>query len=69
MSKAVFYRCKVCGNLVALVNDGGGTLVCCGQEMTKLEANTTDAAHEKHVPVVTKTEGGIEVAVGSACTP
>ncbi len=64
-----FYRCEVCGNMVALIKNGGGTLVCCGQDMIKLEANTTDAALEKHVPVVTKVGGTIKVAVGSTLHP
>ena len=50
MDNALFYRCERCGNIVALVNVGGGTLSCCGQEMTKLIANSTDAAQEKHEP-------------------
>lgn len=64
-----FYRCGVCGNVVATVTKGGGTLSCCGQEMTRLEANTTDASREKHVPVVTKADGRVRVAVGSAPHP
>lgn len=27
------YRCNICGNEVRVVKIGGGTLVCCGQEM------------------------------------
>jgi len=27
------YRCEVCGNVVSVVEAGGGTLVCCGQDM------------------------------------
>ncbi len=27
------YRCNVCGNEVTVAKVGGGTLVCCGQEM------------------------------------
>ena len=63
------YRCEVCGNIVALIKKGGGTLTCCGQEMTKLKANSTDAAKEKHVPVVTKENGRIKAAVGSTLHP
>ena len=40
------YRCAVCGNMVEVVNAGGGTLTCCGQPMQLVEANTTDAATE-----------------------
>ena len=69
MAEVEFYRCERCGNMVALIHKGGGTLVCCGQDMTKLTANSTDAAVEKHVPVVTKEAGGIKVTVGSAAHP
>lgn len=70
MNMAVeFYRCALCGNMVALIKDGGGTLVCCGQDMKKLNANTTDAAQEKHVPAISKADGKIEVAVGSTLHP
>ncbi|WP_444641412.1 desulfoferrodoxin family protein [Caproiciproducens sp. R1] len=69
MSKVVFYRCEICGNMVALIRSGGGTLTCCGQNMTKLEANTTDAATEKHVPFVTKEDGKIKVQIGSTIHP
>lgn len=69
MSELEFYRCEKCGNIVALLQNGGGTLNCCGQAMTKLVANSTDAAKEKHVPVVTKENGKIRVAVGSVPHP
>jgi superoxide reductase len=69
MAKVEFYRCEVCGNMVALIKKGGGTLVCCGQDMTELTANTTDAAKEKHVPAVTKEGGKVKAAVGSTLHP
>nr|WP_319488780.1 desulfoferrodoxin family protein [uncultured Caproiciproducens sp.] len=69
MSKVVFYRCEICGNMVALIRSGGGTLTCCGQSMTKLEPNTTDAATEKHVPFITKENGKIKVQIGSTIHP
>lgn len=31
------YRCNVCGNEVVVTKAGGGTLVCCGQNMEKIE--------------------------------
>lgn len=69
MSEVTFYRCEKCGNMVALIKSGGGTLACCGQPMTKLTANSTDAAQEKHVPVMKKEDGKIKVAVGSTLHP
>lgn len=69
MSNVAFYRCERCGNIVAQIKNGGGTLSCCGQAMTKLEANSTDAAQEKHVPVVTREDGKIKVSIGSVLHP
>jgi len=31
------YRCNICGNEVVVTAVGGGALVCCGEEMEKLE--------------------------------
>ncbi|SHK20097.1 superoxide reductase [Clostridium cavendishii DSM 21758] len=59
------YRCELCGNIVEVAHPAGGTLVCCGKPMSLKEENVVDAAKEKHVPVVTKVEGGVHVAVGS----
>jgi superoxide reductase len=63
------YRCNVCGNMVEVVRDAAGTLVCCGQQMELLIENSPDAAGEKHVPVVEKVDGGIKVKVGSVPHP
>lgn len=64
-----FYRCEICGNIVGLIKNGGGKLICCGKHMSKLEANSTDAAQEKHVPVVERKDGKIFVEVGSTLHP
>jgi superoxide reductase len=63
------YKCEVCGNMVEVVHVGGGELVCCGQPMKLLVENTTDAAKEKHVPVIEKTADGVKVKVGSVAHP
>jgi desulfoferrodoxin-like iron-binding protein len=31
------YRCNICGNEVEVLVVGGGTLVCCGEEMERIE--------------------------------
>lgn len=69
MKRATFYKCDVCGNICVKVVDGGGQLACCGQPMSILDPNTTDAAKEKHVPVATIENGKIVVNVGSADHP
>jgi superoxide reductase len=69
MSNIVFYRCEICGNIVALLKKGGGELTCCGQAMTKLEPNTTDGAKEKHVPFIIRGDGKVKVTVGATLYP
>ena len=66
---AKFYCCDHCGIIVGIVEQGGGTLSCCGQPMRALEANTTDAAQEKHVPVVEVNGSIVTVTVGSVAHP
>ncbi len=63
------YRCNVCGNIVEVLHASYGELVCCGQPMEQLVENTVDAALEKHVPVIEKTETGVKVKVGSVPHP
>jgi len=63
------YKCEICGNMVEVVHTGGGTLVCCGQDMTLLNENTTDAATEKHVPVIEQSGSTVTVKVGSVAHP
>ena len=67
--KLQVYVCSVCGNMVEMVHGGAGTLVCCGVPMQRLDENTTDAAEEKHVPVIERVDGGVRVRVGSAAHP
>jgi len=67
--KLEIYKCELCGNMVEVVHSGGGELVCCGQPMKLFEANTVDAAVEKHVPVVEKAAGAYQVKVGEVPHP
>ena len=63
------YKCRICGNVAYKVVDSGVQLVCCGEDMSELEANTTDGAVEKHVPVVAEKDGIADIAVGSVTHP
>jgi len=67
--KLQVYKCNVCGNIVEVVHAAGGKLVCCGQEMKLLKEGETDAATEKHVPVIEKIDGGYKVKVGDVAHP
>ncbi|RJQ44919.1 MAG: desulfoferrodoxin FeS4 iron-binding domain-containing protein [Gaiellales bacterium] len=31
------YRCNICGNEVVVTVAGGGTLVCCGEDMERID--------------------------------
>ncbi len=68
-AKMEVYKCSLCGNMVEMVHGGDGELVCCGEPMKKLTENTTDAAKEKHVPVIEQIDGGYKVSVGSVLHP
>lgn len=63
------FKCELCGNIVEVLHEGAGALVCCGQEMKLLVENTVDASREKHVPVIEKTAAGVKVRVGSVPHP
>lgn len=64
-----FLKCSGCGKMVGMIKDSACPTKCCGEPMEVLEANTTDAAVEKHVPVVTVDGNTVKVEVGSAAHP
>lgn len=43
--------------------------VCCDNPMHLVEEKTSDQGKEKHVPVITKIDGGYEVKVGEVSHP
>ena len=63
------YKCEVCGNIVEVMHGGKGELVCCGKPMKLFKEGAVDAALEKHVPVIEKTQKGFKVKVGSVAHP
>ena len=64
-----FYRCEVCGQIIAIVKKTGSPVMCCGQKMTEIVPCSTDASVEKHVPVYEVKDGKVLVTVGSAAHP
>ena len=69
MKETKFYICEHCGNIEGIIHDSGAPLVCCGQKMTKLEAGTVEASHEKHIPVVKVENNTVKVTVGAVAHP
>ena len=67
--KLQVYKCEICGNIVEVLHEGKGKLVCCNQPMKLLVENTVDASREKHVPIIERTASGVRVKVGSASHP
>ena len=63
------YKCEKCGNLIGVIHGAEGDLICCGQNMVLLKANSTDASTEKHVPIITKEGSTVKVVVGAAPHP
>jgi len=63
------YKCGVCGNMVEVLHTGVGTLTCCEHAMNLRRENTTDAATEKHVPVVEHRDATTAVTVGEVPHP
>ena len=45
-ARSEIYKCDICGNIVEVIHDGLGALVCCMQDMKLLSEATADAATE-----------------------
>ena len=60
-----FYVCKHCGNMVGMIKNAGVPIICCGEPMAELTANTVEASQEKHLPVYTMDGGVLKVQAES----
>lgn len=69
MQELTFFHCKHCGNVAFKAYDMGPSLVCCGEKMEALSSGVTDAAREKHVPVIEVKDGIVTVTIGSVMHP
>ena len=53
------YRCNICGNEVMVTKVGGGTIVCCGEDMERIDSeeytqatrNLPDAGGQSSQPI------------------
>jgi len=67
-SRNQIYKCEKCGHIIQVMNKGSHP-VCCGEKMSYMEEDTTDASLEKHVPQIEKVDGGYRVYVGKVEHP
>ena len=64
-----FFRCKKCGQMVAVLKKTGCPVVCCGEPMEEVFAGTIEASREKHIPVCEVKDNVVCVTVGSVAHP
>ena len=64
-----FFVCAHCKKIVTELNETKVPLMCCGEKMSELVPGSTDAAVEKHVPVVEKDGNTVHIAVGEVTHP
>ncbi len=64
-----FFKCEHCGNIIAMVEDKGVPVMCCGEKMKEIIPGSVDASAEKHVPVFEVKDNTVYVTVGSAAHP
>lgn len=71
MDKLDLYRCEICGNIVQVIVNGNGELVCCGRPMQFIKPKQhEDAIMEKHVPIfIQNDDGSKEIRVGEILHP
>ena len=64
-----FYINRTTKEIIEVVLGNDTTFTSEGEEMVELKANSTDAAGEKHVPVITVDGNKVHVVVGSVIHP
>lgn len=70
MKELKFFKCDHCKNVTTVLSGTNKPTICCGEMMHELVAQTADAAGEKHVPVITRSENNeLVVTVGSTEHP
>ncbi len=56
------YKCEICGNIIEIIHNGQGKLICCGKEMNLIEElSDEEGKTEKHQPIIEENK----VKVGS----
>ena len=70
-NKLELYKCEICGNLVEILQNGQGELVCCEEKMKLIQTNENEneSLNDKHVPIIEKIIDGYKIRVGSTIHP
>ena len=69
MKELKLLYCEHCKKIVEVVNDTAVPVMCCGQKMTEIKANSTEAAVEKHLPVINADGQKVTVTVSTVEHP
>lgn len=65
-----FYKCNICGKIIAIVKETTTDTYCCGQVMREILPKTDEGGlEEKHVPVVIKDKTKLTVFIGELPHP
>ncbi len=63
------YKCEICGNIVEVLHNGFGELVCCNKTMKLQLEKNVDQGNEKHVPIIEEINGMTKIRIGSVEHP
>ena len=64
MNNNRFFKCTKCDNVFLTVIGLGNSASCCGAPMVEMHFTTEGEGQEKHLPILTQTEGMVYVDVG-----
>ena len=67
--KREIYKCEICGNIIEILHEGIGQLVCCEQTMKLMQENDKGEYADKHMPVIEKNNEGVKVKIGAVEHP
>ena len=69
MKELKLLYCTHCKKIVEVVNDNKVPVICCGEPMKEIVPNSTEAAVEKHLPVISEENGVVKVTVSTVTHP
>ena len=64
-----FFKCPICGQIIAMVKQTAVPVMCCGKPMQQIIAGTVETSAEKHIPVYKIENKIVKVDVGSVQHP